>query len=79
MRSFLLKKITLGSKEPTVITTADGKAESTEQATVYGKDLDVFVTMMLLRDSPALLLLGLLCEEIGLLLRMETGKVSIID
>ena len=39
------------SKEPAVITTAVGKAESTEEATVYANDLDVFVTMMLLEDS----------------------------
>ena len=37
------------------------KAESTEEATVYVNDLDVFVT--LLEDSLAVLSLGLLCEE----------------
>ena len=36
------------SKEPTVITTASGKAESTEEATVYVNYVTVFVTMMLL-------------------------------
>ena len=30
------------SKEPTVITTANGRAESTEEETVYVNDLDVF-------------------------------------
>ena len=29
------------SKEPTVVTIADGEAESTEDATVYVNDLDV--------------------------------------
>ena len=53
------------SNEPTVITTANGKAESTEEATVYVNDLDVFVTMMLLEDSPAVLSLGLFCEQVG--------------
>ena len=42
------------SEEPTVNTTANGKAESTEEATVYvNNDLDVFVAMMPLKDSPA--------------------------
>ena len=36
------------ANEPTVITTASGKAESTEEAAVRADDLDVFVTMMLL-------------------------------
>ena len=53
------------SKEPTVIKTASGMAESTEEATGYVDDLDVFVTMMLLEDSAAVLSLGLLCEEMG--------------
>ena len=35
--------------------TADGMAGSTEEATVYVSDLDVFVTMMLLEDLPAVL------------------------
>ena len=39
------------SKEPTVIMAANGKAKSTEEATVHVSDLDVFVTMMLLDDS----------------------------
>ena len=50
------------SKEPTVITTANGKAESTEEAV---NDLDVLVTVMLLEDSPAAPSLGLSCEEMG--------------
>ena len=44
------------SKEPTVIImTANGKAESTEEATVYVDDFGVFVTLMLFEDSPAVL------------------------
>ena len=40
-------------------------AGSTEEATVYVDDFDVFVTMMLLEDSPAVLSLCSLCEDIG--------------
>ena len=53
------------SKEPTIITTTSGEAESTEEATVYVNDLDVFVTMMLLEDSPAVQSLGLFFAEVG--------------
>ena len=42
------------SKEPTVIATANGKAESTEEATVHVNDLGRFT---------AVLSLGLSCEE----------------
>ena len=52
-------------KGPTVIAIANGKAESTEEATVYVHDLDVFVAVMLLEDSLAVLSLGLLCEGMG--------------
>ena len=34
------------STEPTIITTARGKAESTEEATAYVNDLHVIVSMM---------------------------------
>ena len=43
------------STELTVIMTAGGTAESSEEPTVFVNDLDVFVTMMLLEDSPAVL------------------------
>ena len=66
MNSLLEKKVTSeNQKNRTVITTVSGKAESTEEATVFVNDLDVFVTMVLLEDALALLSLGLLCAEIG--------------
>ena len=49
------------SQKPTVLATANGKAESTEETTVNVNDLEVFVTMMRLEDLPAPLCL--LCEE----------------
>ena len=49
----------------TVIMTANGKSGSTEEATVYVSDLDVCVTMMLLEDSPVVLSLGNMCEDMG--------------
>ena len=53
------------SKEPSVITTASGEAEWTEEATVCVNDLDVCVTMMLLVDSSTMLSFGLFCECMG--------------
>ena len=53
------------SREPTVNTTASGKAESTEEGRVYVNDLVVSVTMVLLEDSAAVVSLGLLGEELG--------------
>ena len=54
MSSLLVEEgTTRKSKEPTVITTATGKAEATEEAKVHVNDLYV-VTLMLLEDSPAL-------------------------
>ena len=69
MNSLLLKTIpSEDQKKPKVIATANGKAELTEEATVYVHDMEVSVTMMLLEDSPAVLSLGLLMRRIGLLL-----------
>ena len=58
------------SKEHIVTTTANGKAESTEEATVHDNDLDVFVTMMLLEDSQA----GFLMRRNGLRLELKKGE-----
>ena len=63
------------SKQPTVIMTANGKAESTEAAPVHVNDLDCFVSTMLLEDSPAL---GLFCEEVGSSYEWKKGLVSFL-
>ena len=49
----------------TTVITANGTARTTEEATVHVKDPDMFVTVQLLRDSPAVLYLGKRCEERG--------------
>ena len=51
------------SKNPTTVVTADGEVLAKEEA--YVRELDLFVTMMLLEDTPAVLSLGKLCEELG--------------
>ena len=62
------------SEEPTVIMTASGNAESTEEAIVYVNDLDVFVTMMLLDSST---ISGFFYAKKGATLMTGNGKISI--
>ena len=50
------------SRSPTTAMTANGEVQTRGEATVYVKELDLFVTVMLLEDTPAVLSLGELCE-----------------
>ena len=45
--------------------TANGEVQTREEATVYVKELDLFVTVMLLEETPAILSFGKLCEDHG--------------
>ena len=53
------------SCSPTIVITANGEVQTHEEATVYVKDLDIFLTMKVLEDTPAVLSLGKLCDEHG--------------
>ena len=53
------------AKSPTTVVTANGEVQTKEEATVYVKVLALFVTVMLLEDTPAVLSLGKLCEDHG--------------
>ena len=53
------------SKSPTTVAAANGEMQTREEATVYVKELDLFVTEMLLEDTPAVLSLGKLREDHG--------------
>ena len=53
------------SRSPMTVITADAEVQTNEEATVYVKDLDIFLTVKLLEDTPAVLSLGKLCEEHG--------------
>ena len=53
------------SKSPTTVMTANGEVQTREEATVYVEQLDLFVTVMLLEETPAVLSLGKLCEDHG--------------
>ena len=43
------------SRSPTSVMTANGEVQTREEATVHVKDLDLFVTVMLLDETPAVL------------------------
>ena len=53
------------SRSPTTVATANGEVQTEEEATVYVRELDLFVTAILLANTPAVLSLGKLCEEFG--------------
>ena len=49
----------------TIVITANGEVQTHEEATVYVKELDIFLTMKVLENTPAVLPLGKLCDENG--------------
>ena len=46
------------SCSPTIVTTANGEVQTHEAATVYVKELDIFLTLKDLENTPAVLSLG---------------------
>ena len=53
------------SCSPTIVITSNGEVQTHEEAIVYVKDLDIFLTMKVLENTPAVLSLGKLCDENG--------------
>ena len=53
------------SCSPTIVITANGEVQTQEEAIVYVKELDIFLTMKVLENTPAVLSLGQLCDENG--------------
>ena len=53
------------SCSPTIVITANGEVQTHEEAIVYVKELDIFLSMKVLDNTPAVLSLGKLCDEIG--------------
>ena len=53
------------SCSPTIVITANGEVQTHEEAIVYAKELDIFLTMKVLENTPAVLSLGNLCDENG--------------
>ena len=53
------------SCSPTIVITANGEVQTNEEAIVYVKELDIFLTMKVLENTPAVLSLSKLCDENG--------------
>ena len=53
------------SCSPTIVITANGEVQTHEEASVYVKELGIFLTMKILENTPAVLQLGKLCDENG--------------
>ena len=53
------------SCSPTIVITANGEVQTHEEATVYVKELDIFLTLKVLENTPVVLSLGKLCNESG--------------
>ena len=62
------------SRNPTTLMTANGEVQTREEATVYVKELDLFVTVMLLEETPAVLSLGKLYEDHGYTYHWISGQ-----
>ena len=51
------------SRNSTVVLTANGEVHTHEEAQVFVHELNQFVTVQLLEETPAVLSLGKLCED----------------
>ena len=64
-----------GPENPTTLATANGELQTNEEAQVYVHDLDLFVTVQLLEETPAVLSLGELCSEHGCSYEWKNGEI----
>ena len=62
------------SRSLTKVMTANSEVQTREEATVYVRELDLFVTVMLLEETPAVLSLGKLCEDHGKTYHWTSGQ-----
>ena len=59
------------SCSPMIVITANGEVQTHDEATVRVNELDIFLTMKVLENTPAVLSLGKLCDEKRIFLRMD--------
>ena len=64
-------------RSPTTVMTANGEAQTREEATENVKQLDLFVKVMLLEETRAILSLGKLCEDHGHYLPLDQRSKTI--
>ena len=62
------------SCSPVIVTTANGEVQTHEEAIVYVKELDIFLTMKVLENTPAVKSLGKLCDENGYSFQWINGQ-----
>ena len=62
------------SKNPIMVVTANGEVQTKEETTVFVRELDLFVTVMLRENTPAVLSLGKLCQEYGYSYHSTSGQ-----
>ena len=62
------------SCSPAIVTTANGEVQTHEEAIVYVKELNIFLTMKVLENTPAVLSLGKLCDENGYSYEWMNGR-----
>ena len=79
-RTWVMLKWILWRKScsPTIVITANGEVQTHEEATVYVKELDIFLTMKVLENTPAVLTLGKLCDENGYSYEWINGKKTLL-
>ena len=61
-------------RSPTTVMTANGEVQTKEEAAVHVKELDLFLTVVLLEETPAVLSLGKLCEDHGYTYHWTSGQ-----
>ena len=62
------------SRTPTTVVTANGEVQTDEEAQVYVQDLDMFFTVQLLEETPAVLSLAKICSEHGCSYEWKSGE-----
>ena len=62
------------SRSPTTVMTANGEVQTREEATVYVKQLDLFVKVMCLEEIPPFLSFGKLCDDHGYTYHWTRGQ-----
>ena len=62
------------SCSPTIVITANGEVQKHEEATVYVKELDIFLNLKVRENTPAVLSLGKLCDENGYSYEWTNGQ-----
>ena len=62
------------SRNPTTAVTANGEVQTNEEAQVYVDDVDMFVTVQLPEETPAVLSLGSLRSEHGCSIEWKNGE-----